>query len=267
MEKIQAAIEMARKQRARGDTPPPHARTQPVAPTQEQGDVAQRWAELQPFMPSNKVLANHRMVTRKPSDEATPFDILRTKILWQMQQNNWTRLAITSPMPNSGKSTIACNLALGLSRQSDTYTMLFDLDLRSPSVGSYMGHDSGGSFSDVLTGEVPFAQQAVRFSNNLSISSSQTVDKDSSSILLSEDALNVFDDIQSDYEPDIMIFDMPSMLVGADARAFLKNTDCALIVSRANATRYAQFDRTENEIAESTNVIGVVLNACRFDSD
>ncbi len=58
-----------------------------------------------------------------------------------------------------------------------------------------------------------------------------------------------------------MIFDLPSVLVNDDTRAFLKNADCALIVIRANSTRYGQFDACEREIAEQTNVLGVVLNA------
>jgi Mrp family chromosome partitioning ATPase len=67
--------------------------------------------------------------------------------------------------------------------------------------------------------------------------------------------------IQATYEPDIMIFDMPSILVGDNTRAFLKNVDCALIVARANNTKYGHFDACEREIAEYTNVLGVVLNA------
>ena len=58
-----------------------------------------------------------------------------------------------------------------------------------------------------------------------------------------------------------MIFDMPSILVGDNTRAFLKNVDCALIIVRANGTRYGHFDACEREIAEHTNVLGVVLNA------
>ena len=60
-----------------------------------------------------------------------------------------------------------------------------------------------------------------------------------------------------------MIYDTPSILVGDNTRAFLKNVDCALIVVRANNTKYGHFDACEREIAEYTNVLGVVLNAFR----
>ena len=52
------------------------------------------------------------------------------------------------------------------------------------------------------------------------------------------------------------------MLVNDDTRAFLKNVDYALIISRASVTKYSQFDMCAREIAEHMNVLGVVLNAC-----
>jgi len=61
-----------------------------------------------------------------------------------------------------------------------------------------------------------------------------------------------------------LIFDLPAVLVNADTRAFLNNVDCALIVTRANTTRYRQFDLCEREVAEQTNVLGVVLNAYQY---
>ena len=62
-----------------------------------------------------------------------------------------------------------------------------------------------------------------------------------------------------------MIFDLPSVLVNDDSRAFLKNADCALIVVRADTTTYGQFEACQREVAEHTNVLGVVLNAYRHD--
>ena len=86
---------------------------------------------------------------------------------------------------------------------------------------------------------------------------------DPTRILLSSQTEQTISAVQSAYDPDITIFDMPSILVGDNTRAFLKNVDCALIVTRANNTRYGHFDACEREIAEYTNVMGVVLNAFR----
>lgn len=227
------------------------------------GRAPQIWASIPEVSPSGRALTDHRVVAGNASQVSTPFDILRTKILLQMQQNGWTRLAITSPMPQSGKTTTACNLALGLGRQSGLRTILFDFDLQDPSVGEFLGIQPKHSISELLSEEVPFGQQAVRVGENVAVSLSSKVEKDPTRILLASKTHKVLDSVQSTYAPDVMIFDVPSTLVGDNTRAFLKNVDCALIVTRANDTRYGHFDACEREVAEYTNVLGVVLNAFR----
>lgn len=261
MEKIQAALEKAR---ARRDTGPQAQETRAAPQTRTaHGKGLRAWADLREITLSGEALDHHRIVTQQASEIATPFDIMRTKVLLQMQQNGWKRLAITSPMPNSGKTTMACNLALGLGRQSGLRAMLFDLDLRDPSISEFIGHRAETSIADMLSGAVPFAEHAVRIGENVAISLSSRPEKDPTRILLSSKTMETLGDIQAAYDPDIMIFDMPSILMGDNTRAFLKNVDCTLIVARANSTRYGHFDTCEREVAENTNVLGVVLNAFR----
>ncbi len=261
MEKLQAALATARKARS-GE---PIQRTEQQRPKRKRersasGDI---WQNLTAFEPPADALKEHRLVSSTASSAATPFDILRTKILLQMRQNNWTRLGITSPMPNSGKSTVASNLALGLGRQKELRSILFDMDLRDPSISQFFQHKPEIGINSVLQGANSFEEQAVRVGDHLAISMANQADPDPARIMLSEQTVDVLDDIQKAYMPDLMIFDLPSVLVNDDTRAFLKNVDCALIISRANKTRYNQFDICEREIAEHTNVLGVVLNAFR----
>ena len=188
-------------------------------------------------------------------------DILRTKLLVQMRQNGWRRLAITSPTPNSGKTTVACNLALGLGRQSDMRSILMDFDLRNPSVSSFFDTTPPHDIGDLLSRKVSFEEQALPFGDNVLVSMTSRPENDPSRLLLAEETSAVIEEIERVYAPDLIIFDLPSVLVNDDTRAFLKNVDCALIVTRANTTRYTQLDTCEREVAEQTNVLGVVLNA------
>jgi len=261
MEKIQAALEKAR---ARRDVSGQGAAQPTVPPSSPAtGRKARLWADIKEIAMSPEALSHHRVVTQKASDEAAPFDILRTKVLLQMRQNGWKRLAITSPMPQSGKTTTACNLALGLGRQSGLRVMLFDMDLKNPSVSKFIGYRAEVPIADMLSKKVAFADQAVRVGENVAISLSENIETDPTRILLSHQTEETLDELQATYEPDMMIFDMPSILMGDNTRAFLKNVDCALIVARANTTRYGHFDTCEREVAEHTNVVGVVLNAFR----
>jgi protein-tyrosine kinase len=263
MEKLQAALTKARKTREGQAPDQKKNRATPKTPKRTSG-VDGLWEYLTPFDVSPDQLEERRVHTRVAGSKATPFDILRTKVLLQMRQHGWRRIAITSPMPRSGKTTTACNLALGLGRQSDLRSIVLDLDLRDPSISNFFNVTPTHGIDEVLTGAVNFEDQAMRFGPNVAFSMAKVPDADPTRLLLAEETGEVLDEIEKRYNPDIMIFDLPSMLVNDDTRAFLKNVDCALIVVRANTTRYGQFDSCEKEIAQQTNVLGTVLNAYRY---
>lgn len=260
MEKLQKAIEKARHQRT-GSAP---ITPRPAAQLHGKADA---WAALAPFAPDSALLTQHRIVTLSANKAATAFDILRTKILLQMREQGWTRLAITSPHPACGKTTIACNLALGMTRQPDLNAMLFDLDLRRPGVAKTLGHTPEHSIREMMVGRVEFATQAVRIGENLAVSMARTPMADPTSLLLDQATTAQLDAIEAAYKPDLMIFDLPPLLTGDDTRAFLKNVDCALLVVRAEETKSAQIDSSEKEIAKYTNVLGIVLNSCRHGDE
>ncbi|AEI96565.1 CpsD/CapB family tyrosine-protein kinase [Roseobacter litoralis] len=262
MEKLQAALEKARE--ARNPTSPMAHQTHYDGTSRtkkNKGLQTDLWEALTPIDVSDQHLSKHRVVTRQAGPSAAPFDILRTKVLLQMRQNGWKRLAITSPMPNSGKTTTACNLALGLGRQKDLRAILMDLDLRDPSVHSFFRATPSHGIGDLLAGRVEFNDQALRIGDNVAVSMSLAAEGDPTRLLLAEETADIINHIEREYKPDIMVFDLPSVLVNDDTRAFLKNVDCALIVARTNSTRYSQFDTCEREIAEQTNVLGTILNA------
>lgn len=64
--------------------------------------------------------------------------------------------------------------------------------------------------------------------------------------------------------PDVVIFDLPPMLANDDVAAFLPNVDCAILVVAAEQTTRAEVDLCERELSQKTNLLGVVLNKCRY---
>lgn len=261
MEKLQAAIESARQKREAGAQAPRPAPAEAVAAGAAQGDA--RWLDLPEVVPDRARLIQERILSQSASQESAPFDVLRTKVLYQMQQNGWRRLAVTSPMPQCGKTTTAVNLALALGRQPELRSMLFDFDLRSPAVADKLGLPQPPSIAPLLRGERGFAEHACRIGPNLALALSGVPETDPTRLLMADTTRRTLAEIQSGYEPDIMIFDLPSILIGDDARAFLQHVDCALILARADQTRYGDFDSCEREVGEYTNVLGVVLNGYR----
>jgi Mrp family chromosome partitioning ATPase len=265
MEKLQLALQKARSQRGEG-APGQDGQRRARAPGAQAAD--QLWAELPEFEPKPKTLLRHQVVTGEASRNAAPFDLLRTKTILHMRKNGWKRLAITSPTADCGKTVVACNLAIGMLRQPETRTLLIELDLRRPTIATLLGARPEHDISEVLTGKLQFEQQAVRIGRNVAASMATRPSADPIRYLLSGATQDVLKSIEARYRPDLMIFDMPPLLVaGGDTAAFLGNVDCALAVARAEKSTISQIDSCEREIAEHTNVLGVVLNQCRFGDD
>lgn len=263
MEKLQKALQKAREQRppeaprsASGSDDAPSA-TVPAG-------IDDRWEMLERFDPNPALLKRHRIVTLGSEPDAMAFDILRTKIVLTMRKNGWKRIAITSPSAVCGKSTVAANLALGSTRQRDARTILIELDLRRPSLGRILGLRPSHDITEMLNGTRSFGEQAVCLGGNVALSVAQRSARDPVALLLNRTTKETLERVEQEYEPDLMIFDSPPLLVSDDTRAFLREVDCALIIARAESSTVAQIDICEREVAEQTNVLGIVLNQCRF---
>jgi protein-tyrosine kinase len=284
MEKIQKALAKAREQRTQSYAAtaataataaseataagPMRQATRPDRPGERAAEQAKaaRWEAFVPFSPDPKYLISQRVLTYSAIPEAGPFDILRTKMALTMRQHGWSRVAITSPDQGSGKTTIACNMALGFGRQPETTSMLFDMDLRRPGISRTLGLTPPHDIDKLLTGEVSPEEQMCRVRNNLAISASGRAVRDPAQLLGSPQTPHVLDSLQEWFTPDVMILDLTPMLSTDDARIVLKYVDCALIVARAEQTRISHLDDCEREVAQYTNVLGTVLNACQDGS-
>lgn len=267
MEKLQAALEKAREQRGETGLRPSKSRR-----AKDQGladsELNALWDEI-PFMEINKTrLQKRKLIFCEAGRLATPFDMLRTKVLQIVAANGWKRLAVTSPSPGCGKTTTAANLAISLGRQQDLRVMLFDMDMRRPALlRSLMQKPKVHNTYDVLERRIPLEQQAERIGKNLIISGNSNAMRDPADLFLRQRTGDIIDEIEATYKPDLMVFDMPPMLINDDTSAFLKHVDCALIVVEAGQSTVEQVDLCEKELAVQTNVLGMVLNKCRFQSD
>ena len=291
MEKIQSAIAKARAARESGaplqeapatvpvaaaiSAEPPVANAGPAAPPiQRTGlsaslllssdQVMANWLKLPEIQTSTRQLQRHRIVSYQGGKETVTFDVMRTKLLQQMRANNWRRLAITSPGAGCGKSTTSMNLAFSLARQPEVRTLLAEVDLRRPSLAKMLGINITQSFAKVLDGSAPFEENAYRFGSNLCFATNATSIRNPSELLQNTNVGRVLAEIEAKYEPTITIFDMPPMLVSDDAMAFVGQVDCVLLIAAAETTTIQEVDVCERDLASQTNVLGVVLNKCRY---
>lgn len=266
MEKLQTAIEKARAQRQKragsSAKAPGPADTAPVS-----SDVAARWAALKPVTIPQWAQRHNRLVAYTGGHKAGAIDMLRTRILQQAYSNEWKSVALVSPHAGCGKTTLAANLAFSFGRRSDFRTMVLDLDMRRPALAQTLGLTPEHTMADVLQGRIAFADHGVRHGDNVALGLNRGPVETSSEILQTRQTRDVLAEIRAAYTPDIILLDMPPLQEADDNFGFLNSVDSALLIAEAEHTTISQIDMAERQIAEMTNVMGVVLNKCRYADD
>ncbi|KQV33369.1 MULTISPECIES: CpsD/CapB family tyrosine-protein kinase [unclassified Rhizobium] len=222
------------------------------------------WSSLEPLLIDHRVMARNRIVTNNHSDAAhDAFDMLRTRILQMMRQNGWTSVAITSPTRGCGKSTVALNLAFSLAHQRDCRTVLMDFDLKHPRLAAMTGMTDPQSMESFLKREIDIPDILQRYGENLAIAANSQPVRLAAELLQNGDTGRVLADLRERMKPDVLLFDMTAMLTSDEVTAFLPNVDGVIIVAAAEQSTIEELEACERDLAERTNVLGVVLNRCR----
>lgn len=274
MERIQSALSKARKARREKVGTPQQERPDPRDDAAQDTYVLPKdmsvenreeaWKEIPAYHPKEKQLASSRIVAYKSSHDSVPFDVMRTKLLHQMRANKWTRLAIVSPSQGAGKTLTSVNLVFSLARQTNFFAMLIELDMRRPALAKTIKLNEDCQFARVLTGEDPVEKHMRRYGKNLIFGSNNNTVRNPAELLQSTGASRKIDEIEARFQPDIMIFDTPPVFSGDDTLAFLDQVDCALMIAEAEKSTIDEIDKCEQELAARTNVLGVILNKCRY---
>ncbi|TNC74796.1 CpsD/CapB family tyrosine-protein kinase [Rubellimicrobium roseum] len=268
MERIQHAIEKARIARKEA-APASEGRISPergAAPTAapEALQVAAHWQALREAAVAPRALVRAHIVAATGERDAVRFDMMRTKLLHEARTNGWRRIAITSPGPGCGKSTISLNLAYSLARQPERRVVLFEADLRRPSLSKTMGLRPSANSADFLEGRATLEEVALRLRPNLAVLLNPQPRRDAAELFQSPGTPEALAAMEQALEPDVVIFDMPPMLTGDDVMAFAAHVDAALIVAGAGTSSVAEIDNCERDLASRTNIMGVVVNKCRY---
>ncbi|WP_108813430.1 CpsD/CapB family tyrosine-protein kinase [Loktanella sp. Alg231-35] len=262
MERIREAIEKARHERqSAGTQRQGQAGTGGASPVD--GTVTDDWISLPQFDVNPKSLRRNRIMTLEANPHATPFDVMRTKLLHEMRSKNWRRVAFTSPGTDCGKSTVVLNLAFSLARQTDLRVMVIELDFRTPSIARMLQLDDGTNFAKVLSGTAQPRDHIKRYKASLAVAASKDT-PNSAELLHGTKAAHVIDAIEAQYQPDVMLFDMPPVLVADDTMAFIDQVDATLLIGAAEASTLDEIGRCKQELETRTNLLGVVLNKCRY---
>lgn len=178
-------------------------------------------------------------------------------------------ILLTSMMENEGKSTVAANLAIGLSAVSDK-VCLIDADLRKPAQYKILGLESGKSkakdqqkkhpgLGDYLNGRADYQDCFVQDKHGIHVIYDTKSYGNSSDFIAGLNMETLIEDMRQ--QMDYVIVDTPPVTMVADAEMLANFTDYTLPVIRPdNAPTIAVNDFLDTlQLCRST-VLGAVLN-------
>ena len=227
----------------------------------DRDDVSIEYKQTRVVSLNHNLLAKNRIVAfNKNNHLSLGFDILRTQVIKKMLKNGWRTIAITSPIPACGKTTVSINLAMSIAHHTNRTAMLVDFDLRRPAVSKTLGLPAGPSLNDVLSGEASITESLINPSlERFVVLPTAMPVKNSSEVLSSRKVSNLITELRDRYAERIVIFDIPPLLGTDDAMIILSQVDCVLVV--VGNGMVSKTDLTESmRYVDSDKLLGTVLN-------
>jgi tyrosine-protein kinase Etk/Wzc len=189
---------------------------------------------------------------------AESYRMMMTNILFSRASELKT-LGVTSSMPGEGKTTTSTNLAVAFAQQGHR-VILVDADLRRGRVHEAFGLAGRPGLTEVLRGASRL-QDAVRRSvlPNLAVLPAGTFPPNPLEFLGSEQMDSLLTFLREKF--DMVIVDLPPVLLTADALAVSSKSDAVLMVVRAGTTDRRAAQQSAAQLRSvGAQVIGAVLN-------
>ncbi len=195
---------------------------------------------------------------RGQSQGLEAFRRLRSSVEYLGYDGGNRMIAVSSPSPGDGKSTVAINLARAFAENSRV--LLIDTDLRKPSVGAKLGLEEAVGLSGVLINQYGLDEAVQRLGRgNLDVLASGDVPPNPAELLGSPAMARLLEMARERYE--WVFLDTPPLLPVSDPALVGKQADGMLVVVNTKATT-VQHLKQALRILEMTGVqcLGLILN-------
>lgn len=208
-----------------------------------------------------EIMMERRLVMGLKNDpHADVFRLLRTRVLRQIREKNWTSIAIVAPTAGCGKTFVTANLGIALAMEVNQTVLIVDADMRNPQVGWYFGLDVEKGLYDYLNSDIPVEDLLVNPGlDRLVVLPGRSTTSVSSELLSLPKMSSLVSEIKSRYQSRIVLFDLPPLLNSDDALLFMPHFDAALLIVEDGKSTPDEVTRSL-AILEETNLAGVVLN-------
>lgn len=264
---LKVSIDKAKKLRLQtADTPPASSTGQ--APEQEApGWAAPVYRECRSVaLDPDTLRKNHCVCFFPDAPELGHYKLLRTQIVQRCKPHNWNTIMITSALPGEGKTVTSINLAFTFAQAFGQTALLVDCDFQRQLVHQYLGVSSSMGLADYLQNGTPLKDLILWPGvEKLTFISGGNPLHNSAELISSPAMAELMAEMKTRYPDRYLLFDLPPLLVGADALAFAPLVDCILLVVQPTTS----FDdlRRALDLVPKEKLLGFVLNRVEASSD
>ncbi len=217
--------------------------------------LSQQDVETSGFSPYK---SSYQQLQSKPLLEA--FRRLATNIKLNDLDAHISSLAVSSALPNEGKSTVSFCLAHACASLGQR-VLLVDADLQHPTLHNLCNVSNEKGLSNYVTGEASLVDSLIKLSTdeNLFFMPAGPVPPEPAKVLSSRIIENFYQQVYKTF--DLVIFDTPPLLGFADAFMVAKKTQGLLLTTRLGQVKFSQMEAVLDELYVSkVPTIGVVAN-------
>ncbi len=208
----------------------------------------------------NVLKKNHVLSAVEDDKILDTYRLLRTRVLRRMRQNKWKSLGITSAGKNDGKTITAINLGISIAMKQNHTVVIVDADFRNPSISKAFGFEPELGLSDYLTSDISLDKVLINPGiEGLVLLPGSKHPHSSSELLSSLKMTRLAKDLKMRYQSQIIIYDLPPVLVGDDVAAFAPNLDSVLLVVEEGSTDKRHLKKSI-DLLEGVEIIGTILN-------
>jgi tyrosine-protein kinase len=226
------------------------------------------------FIPKSRALsANGPAGAALPAPEAEAFALTRAQLHAVNSCRELCCLAIASPAPGDGNTTIARHLA-GVAARGGSRVLLLEGDLRRPVLADRLGIDPASGLSDVLSGRIAVeeaVQHIVLDVSSMHSGRRRTLDVIAAgSVLLAAPAELIENDAIDAVLTwarrvyDLVVVDAPPLTAVSDGFYLLGKVDAVVVVGKIGFSRKDAAEQLHQLLARSgASLLGVIANGVK----
>ena len=197
-------------------------------------------------------------LTQQGSLGAEKIRLLALRLKNQREKRKLKKVLITSTMPDEGKSLIAANLAVTLSRSKHLKTLLVECDLRRPTLANVLIGRAVPGLSEYLQGNITMGQAVYETEpSGFCFLPAGFPPVNPLELIQSNKFQKLLEQMSATF--DWILIDSPPVLPLADTSALMRMADGVLMVAREGVTEKKPLQKAIETI-DAAQLLGIVLN-------